>query len=166
MAKIKSSNEELTARAKANIKKYMKQIKAEIVKEAKKRGYTIKESNIKSVTFKNLKGIKYDIFEIKFDKFVITDPEDMIWLDGMTWNNKSPGPANRTLKVKESSEDTYSWQITAGFTVKYENTAEAKIYAPAGGSISTTWSFAFDLHVTHGIAHKKTHERGKGVRLE
>jgi len=158
MAQIKYSDDELAARAKANVKKYIKQIKAEIVKEAKKQGHNIKESNVKSVTFKKLKGVQYDIFEIKFDKFIITDPQDMIWLDGMTWNNNSPGMANRKLVVGESSEDTYTWQITAGFTVKYESTTEMKIYAPAGGSVSSTWSFAFDFHVTRGIAHKKTHK--------
>lgn len=32
-----------------------------------------------------------------------------------------------------------------------------KIYAPAGGSVTSTWSFQFDFNVTRGTAHKSAH---------
>jgi hypothetical protein len=157
MAKLQPTDDILKARTKANIKKYLVQIKEKIVAQSKKEGHNISVKNVKSVTFKKLKDVTYEIFSITFGKFVITDPKDFVWLDGMTWVNNSPGPARRNLKVNESTEDTYNWQITAGFTYQYEQKEEFKIYAPAGGSITSSFKFSFDFHASYGQASTKTH---------
>jgi hypothetical protein len=157
MARLQPTSDVLAARAKASIAKYMPQIKAAIVEEAKKQGHDISAKNVKSVTFQKLDKLTYDIFSIAFGDFVITDPNDLIWLDGMTWTNNSPGTATRTLVVDESTEDTYTWQITAGFTYQYQQSQEFNIYAPAGGSIKNTFTFTFNFQASYGQASKKVH---------
>lgn len=157
MAKIETSDAVLTARAKAAVGKYMKQIRAEIVKAAKKQGHSISDSNIKKVSFVGLKGTSYDIRSFKIGKFVITDPKNLYYLDHAVWTNNGAQTPTRVLEVDQETDDTYTWQISAGVTIKYETSTEAKIELPVGGSTRSTWSFQFNLNVTHGTAHTEKH---------
>jgi hypothetical protein len=154
LTKIRTSDEVLDVRTKAAIGKYMKQIRAQIVKEAQAQGHHIKDQNIKSVTYQGLSDVSYEFSDLDLGDFVITDPESLLFLDKTEWDNNSAQTPTVTLTVDERSEDTYSWEISAGVTIKYETRTEARIYAPAGGSITSSWSFQFDFTVTRGTAHR------------
>lgn len=155
--KLQPTSAVLTDRVKSAMSTHMDAIKQEVVKGAKDQGYNITKADVKSVTFKGLKDVKYDIFSIDFGKFVVTNPKDMIWLDGMTWTNNSPGVAKRVLEVNESTEDSYHWQITAGFSYEYQSTQKLTIYSPAGGSIENSFKFNFSFEASYGEASKKIH---------
>lgn len=155
--KLQPTKDVLVARVEAAIKKHMDAIKQEVVKGAKDKGYNIKASNVKSVTFKQLKNVKYDIFSIDFGKFVITNPKDEIFLQGMTWTNNTKGSANEYLVVSKSTEDTYQWQISAGFSYEYQTTEKLTILSPIGGSIENSFKFNFNFQASYGQASSETH---------
>jgi len=158
MAKIRTSDAVLEERTKAAIEKHMKEIRAEIVNRAHKQGHKdIKDSHIKSVTFKNLADVAYEIRKFDIGKFVITNPESLTFLDTGKWKNNGPQTPTQTLEVVEETDDTYTWTISAGVTIKYETSTEVKIPLPVGGSTKSTWSFQFNLNVTKGTAHHEKH---------
>ena len=78
MTKIRTSDEVLDVRTKAAIGKYMKQIRAQIVKEAQAQGHHIKDQNIKSVTYQGLSDVSYEFSDLDLGDFVITDWESLL----------------------------------------------------------------------------------------
>lgn len=162
MPNIDTGKNVIEERAKAAIKRYYNIIVNRFCEGAKKEGHNIKPQNVTAVTYGGLQNLTFSVVDFHLGNFVIEDPQDLVYLDGTSWDNNASTQADTSFNVGEVTTDSYTWSMTAGvkFGVSVSDTLEFGIPG-AKETVKAEVSVEASASTTHGTAYSKAHHWDK-----
>jgi hypothetical protein len=137
VATILTVDDAVRTRVLAKMKKWDKQIKAEVLKEAKKQSTFVR--GVKSITFSRLTLPTKRVLDLDLGALSIDDKQAGIVVYGEEYDNGSDTEDSTVFKYEKVLTHSWHWELTAGVTFTY--TAEANL--PELASLSNTLEVSF-----------------------
>jgi hypothetical protein len=148
MARILTIDDAVRERALAKMKQYDKEIKAEVLKAARKKSGLVR--GVKSISFSRLDLPSKDILDVDFGALKIDDKQMDVVVYGEEYDNGSDTTDSTEFSYDRDLTHSWHWELTAGVTFTYKT--EARL--PELATVSKTLEISFSA--SYGQAGSET----------
>ncbi len=130
MSHIDRGDDVIAKRASDAVGIHKAKIAAEFVAGARARGHSIRQSDVKSVTFKKVRSLKIEVEDFHIFPFVVEQTALHVHLDSLRYINNTDTSAIVEFDLDTSTTDTFSWVITSGTKIGQPVKGQLRIDVP------------------------------------
>jgi len=158
MSQILTVDEVVKDRVLEKLKKHDATIKAEVLKEAKKKSRWV--NSVTSISFKDLELPTKEVISLDFGELSIDNQETDIVVNSFSYSNDSDTTDKLNFAKTDKLEKSWHWSLTAGVTFGYTAKADLAKLLKVEKSVEISFSGTYGEAVSESASAEWSTEAG------